>query len=180
MSVASSMVVGGLGQSTNDNSRNSIPSIFDPLKNQGVQKITPGASLLQNAIWGKKDTPSTVASDTYAALTRDQWNTYVSTFVPIENQLIQYATDQTRPAQEMAKASQDVNAAYTAQQGATQRRLSGLGVSLNADEQAAQQRSFGLSKSLADVGAQNMAGTITRERQQSLLGNPAPSVAAGG
>ena len=58
------------------------------------------------------------------------------------------------------------------------RRLGGLGVSLTADEQQAQQRSFGLSKSLADVGAQNMAGAITRQRQQQILGNPAPTAAS--
>jgi hypothetical protein len=115
------------------------------------------------------------ASDIYAALTREQWQNYVSTFVPIENQLIQFATDPNKPLEAMAEASRDVNAAYAAQQGAMQRRLSGLGVSLTADEQAAQQRSFGLSKSLADVGAQNVAGALTRQRQQSVLGNPAPT-----
>ena len=119
----------------------------------------------------------TSAADTYAALTRDQWANYVSTFVPIENQLIDYATDRTRPLTAMADASTDVNAAYDAQQGSTARRLGGLGVSLNADEQAAQQRAFGLSKSLADVGAQNNARDLTVQRQQSLLGNPAPQSA---
>lgn len=124
---------------------------------------------------GKNKPPaSTYASDTYAALTRDQWANYVSTFVPIENQLIKYATDPNKPLENMAEASRDVNAAYDAQVGATERRLSGLGVSLSPDEQAAQQRSFGLSKSLADVGAQNVAGAMTRARQQSILGNPAP------
>ena len=121
-----------------------------------------------------KRTASTYASDTYAALTRDQWANYVNTFVPIENQLIAYATDAGKPLEAMAQASQSVNAAYDAQVGATERRLRGLGVSLTDDEQAAQQRSFGLSKSLADVNAQNMAGAITRNRQQSILGNPAP------
>jgi hypothetical protein len=120
------------------------------------------------------------AGDTYAALTREQWANYVSTFVPIENQLIQYATDPNKPMEAMAGASKDVNAAYTAQQGATDRQLKGLGVSLNADEQAAQTRSFGLSKSLADVGAQNVAGALTRDRQQSILGNPAPQSAQTG
>ncbi len=79
----------------------------------------------------------------------------------------------------MKEASADVNAAYTAQQGALQRRLSGLGVSLTPDEQAAQERSYGLSKSLADVGAQNMAGALTRQRQQAILGNPAPTPVPG-
>lgn len=127
-----------------------------------------------NLLGRNKPPASTYASDTYAALTRDQWANYVSTFVPIENQLIAYATDPNKPLENMAEASRDVNAAYNAQEGATARRLSGLGVSLSPDEQAAQQRSFGLSKSLADVGAQNVAGAMTRARQQSILGNPAP------
>ena len=119
----------------------------------------------------------TYAGDTYAALTRDQWQTYVSTFVPIENQLIDYATDKNKPAEAMAEASKNVNSAFDMQQGTTKRQLGGLGVELNPDEQAAQTRSFGLSKSLADVGAQNMAGALTRQRQQAILGNPAPQAA---
>jgi len=116
----------------------------------------------------------TYAGDTYAALTRDQWAQYVSTFVPIENQLIKYATDPATVDNAMSEASSDVNKAYDAQQGSTQRRLAGLGVNLDADQQKAQQRSYGLSRSLADVGAQNTAGELTRQRQQSIIGNPAP------
>lgn len=142
-----------------------------------------GRSILRDkwGLSGNNGDPSNYASETYAALTRDQWQTYMSVFVPIENQLIDYATDKNKPMEAMAEASADVNSAYDAQQGATQRRLAGLGVSLNGDEQAAQSRSAGLSRSLADVGAQNMAGELTRQRQQSLLGNPAPqALTAGG
>ena len=121
---------------------------------------------------------STSANDQFAAMTRDQWQTYVSTFVPIENQLIKYATDTTLPQQAMQKASDTVNQSFAAQQGAMTRELSGLGVTLTPDQQAAQQRSYGLSKSLADVQAQNTAGDLTRQRQQSILGNPAPPVGA--
>lgn len=114
------------------------------------------------------------ANDLFAQFTRQQWSNYVSTFIPIENQLIKYATNTELPGQKMQDASEDVNAAYNQQQGATARRLTGLGVTLNEDEQAAQTRQFGLSKSLADVQAQNVAGDMTRQRQQSILGNPAP------
>ena len=145
------------------------------LKDEVWNSFAPGRKWLDTNILGlNKPKPSTYASDTYAALTRDQWANYVSTFVPIENQLIAYATNQNKPLENMAEASRDVNAAYDAQMGATGRRLKGLGVTLSDDEQAAQQRSFGLSKSLADVGAQNMAGALTRDRQQRILGNPAP------
>jgi hypothetical protein len=117
----------------------------------------------------------TTASDIYAKLTRDQWSTYVNTFIPIENQLIQYATDATLPAQQMAQASQNVNAAFNQQEGATARRLKGLGVTLSPEEQAAQQKQYGLNRALADVQAQNTTGDLVRQRQQSILGNPAPT-----
>lgn len=122
----------------------------------------------------------TYASDTFAALTRDQWATYVNTFVPLENQLIDYATNAARPDQAMADASARVGAAFDAQTEATDRRLRGLGVTLDADEQVAQKRSYGLARSLADVGAQNLARDLTVRRQQSVLGNPAPQGAQGG
>jgi hypothetical protein len=117
---------------------------------------------------------SSYANDTFAAVTRDQWSDYLSTFVPIENQLIQYATDPTQPGQAMAAASTGVNQAFDAQQGATQRKLSGLGVTLSPDEQKANTLSTGLQRSLADVQAQNTARDLTVQRQQSILGSPAP------
>lgn len=133
-----------------------------------------GVGALWKRMRGDTSPGSTSAADTFAALTRDQWATYVSTFVPLENQLIDYATDTGRPDAAMAEASTRVNAAFDAQQGATDRRLRGLGVTLDADEQAAQQKSYGLARSLTDVGAQNLARDLTVRRQQSMLGNPAP------
>ncbi len=62
---------------------------------------------------------------------------------------------------------------------ATQERLRGLGLTLSADEQHAMDRSTGLSRSLADVGAQNTARDQTLARQQSILGNPAPTIGLG-
>lgn len=114
------------------------------------------------------------ANDLYESVTRQQWANYVGTFVPIENKLIQYATDPTQASQAMAGAHTDIDNAFQAQEGATQRRLQGLGVQLSPDEQAAQTRSSGLTKSLADVQGQNTARDLTVQRQQSILGNPAP------
>ena len=52
----------------------------------------------------------------HAAMTR-QWANYVSTFVPIENQLIKYATDPNVVSNAMSEASRDVNASFDAQAG---------------------------------------------------------------
>ncbi len=119
---------------------------------------------------GSKD----YANNTFSDVTRDQWSNYVNTFVPIENQLISYATDPTQPAQAMAAASTGINQAFDAQAGSTQRRLQGLGVTLSSDEQAASTKASGLQRSLADVQGQNTARDLTVQRQQSILGSPAP------
>lgn len=124
--------------------------------------------------YGINPNSKTYANDTFAAITREQWNNYVNTFVPIENQLIKYATDPTVVSDAMKDASTGVNQAFDAQQGATQRKLKGLGVTLSGDEQAAQTRSMGLTRGLADVQAQNTARDLTVQRQQSILGSPAP------
>lgn len=126
-----------------------------------------------NSNRGPANTP---ANDAYAALTRDAWIRYVSTWVPYEDKLIEFATDPTQAATAMSEASAFVDQSFRQQQGATQRRLSGLGLRLDADEQSAVDRSYGLAKSLADVSAQNMARDQTIARQQSVLGNPAPAL----
>jgi len=120
----------------------------------------------------------TFAADTLAQVTRDQWNNYVQNFVPIENRLIQYATDPNVVSDAMADASTGIHQAFAAQQGTTDRRLKSLGVQLSPEEQAAQTRASGLQEGLADVQSQNTARDLTMQRQQSILGSPAPTGAS--
>lgn len=133
-----------------------------------------------SGLFGKKKNngSKTPVGDAYAALMRDQWYTYVNTFVPIENKLIEYATSPTVVSDAMAGASTDTTDSFDAAQAGAARRLAGMGITMDADEQKASDRSWGLSKSLADVGAQNTAGSAARQRQQSILGNPAPDAIA--
>lgn len=141
----------------------------------GVPQYGVGSSTATpNSAYGIDPGSKTYANDTFAAITREQWQNYIGTFVPIENQLIKYATDPNVVSDAMSGAHQDVESAFTAQQGASQRRLQGLGVNLSGDEQAANTRSMGLTKSLADVQGQNTARDLTVQRQQSILGSPAP------
>jgi len=140
--------------------------------------IDEGIGSIKTLVSGKQTPPSTEASDTYAALTQQQWQNYVNVFQPIENQLISYATDKTQPAQAMAAAHTDVQNAYGVQAGALQRQLAGEGVTLNPAQQAATTRAGALSASLADVQGQNVARDLTINRQQGILGNPAPSAAS--
>ena len=124
--------------------------------------------------------PNTYASDTFAALTRERWNDYITNIVPIENQLIDYATNKETVSKAMTSASEDVNDSFDAQEGVLGRRLRGLGVTLNEDEQAASAKSSNLSRALADAGAQNNARDLTMSRQQQILGNPAPDIVRAG
>lgn len=114
------------------------------------------------------------AGQNYAALTRDLWAQWTTNFLPFENDLIEYASDPTVVTRAQQSASADVTASFDAQQQATQRRLKGLGLTLDEDEQQAADRAYGLARSLADVNAQNVAGARTRQRQQNVLGNPVP------
>jgi hypothetical protein len=134
----------------------------------------------QNNIFGVSAGSKTYAGDTFAALTRAQWADYTQNFVPLENQLIQYATDPNVVSDAMKKSSTEVNQSFDATQASADRRLKGLGVTLSPEEKQAQTRSYGLARSLADVQAQNLTRDLTMRRQQAVLGNPAPSAAAGG
>lgn len=152
------------------------------VKNSVQGTEDPKASLQQHAglvgLGGGSSSQDTSASDTYAALTQEQWQNYVNTFVPIENQLISYATDKTQPAQAMAAAHTDVADANATQAGSQQRLLAGEGVTLNGAQQAAATRQGALSASLADVQGQNVARDLTISNQQSVLGNPAPTTSS--
>lgn len=124
--------------------------------------------------FGFNPASSTYAGDSFAALTRQQWSNYISTFVPIENELIAYGTDPNVVRDAMSEASQNVSRAFDAQSASTDRRLRGLGIQLSPEEMEARKRSESLSRSLTDVGAQNTARELTTRRQQAVLGNPAP------
>lgn len=120
------------------------------------------------------------ASRTFEALTRQQWDTYLSEFVPLENQMIEYAMSDATVDDAVMQARFDVGRAFDQQQGIQERRLRGYGLQLNEDEQRAADRSTGLARSLADVNAANQVSQRVRDRQNSLLGNPSPQANTGG
>lgn len=155
----SSTVTGGLERSLVDPAGGLVQTSTG-LKNQ----VAPGSS----------SGPST-ASDIYAALTREQWENYVTTFVPIENQLIQYATNDQQPLIEGQAAGQRVLDQFGQAGANDQRRLQSLGVTLSPQEAAASARQTDNDRALATVQGQNLAMDLTRQRQQSILGNPAPA-----
>lgn len=164
--------LGNLGSSL----KGGFKAVNDGSFKNPISGITEGAGSIKTAISGPPPPPpATTASDIYANLTREQWQNYVSTFVPIENQLIQYATDKSLPGQAMAQAGADVDQAYASQAGQQARKLQGMGIALDPSEQAATTRLTGLSHALSNVQAQNTARDLTISNQQSILGNPAPT-----
>lgn len=116
------------------------------------------------------------AANTFANLTREQWQRYITEIVPYEDKLIDYATDPTVVSDAMSEASLDVNRVFDLQKGTNERRLRGLGLTLSADEARVSDRLTGLARGLADVDAQNRARDQVRARQDAILGNPAPRV----
>lgn len=134
--------------------------IFDSFNRSGGATNALGVSL--NA--------DRYAQDTQAALTRDQWNTYLSMFMPVENELISYSMDVQKPAQAADRALGMVDQAFDANAGVADRRRRAYGITLNADEQAAVDRSNNLNESLAKVQAANAARTTTIANQRQVMG----------
>lgn len=130
----------------------------------------PGHAYIHGKLQKNSSDPDTSAQDLYASLTKRSWFDYMNTLgVPQENKLIDYATNPDTVKNAMSAASSDVTGAFDRQTVNTQRQLSGLGLSLSPDEQAAADRSTGLARSLADVGAQNSARDVTMARQQQII-----------
>lgn len=119
------------------------------------------------------------AGRTYEAMTRDQWQTYLTQFVPIENQLIDYVMSPQTVQDAVTMARRNVSRSFGLQQQATERLMRSLGVELNEQEQQAMERRTGLAQALADVNAANQAVMRTEQRQRSILGNPVPNVMGG-
>lgn len=139
----------------------------------GIQPATQGNSSAFNT-----PVASGSAAQSYADMTRQQWSDYVQNFVPIENQLISYATNEGNITGAVNRAMTNVDQSFEAQQGMQQRRLKGLGVELTPEQKAASDRETALSKSLSEVQGANSARMGVVQNQLSLMGGPsAPKVA---
>ena len=120
--------------------------------------------------------PTMSADQSFAQLTRQQWMNTLTGTGPFENRLIDYSNDPSVVSDAMSAASADARQAFTNSAASQQRQLRGLGLTLDADEQRASDRSTNLAASLSDVNAQNMARDATVARQRSVLGSPVPSI----
>lgn len=117
---------------------------------------------------GRKD----YAAATHAAFTKDQWQNYISQFVPIENELIDWAMDPATVTKSRERAVSGIGQQYDVAQGAAERRRRGLGITLTPDEKASADRYSNLQKSLGEVQASNTARDLTVDRQRAIMGSP--------
>lgn len=115
-----------------------------------------------------------IASDTYAQMTRDMWAAWVSTFMPIENTLIDYSTNRALPGERAQQAMESVREAFDFSANRIGRGIAGVPES--PLEREARERDLVLSKSLAQVNAANVARQATVQRQRGIMGIPMPVV----
>lgn len=134
----------------------------------------PGAASM-----GLNPNSKNFAQNAFAAITRQQWDDYLTNYVPMENRMIDYATDETKPQDMSYLAGRGVGAAFDQQRESTDRRLAGMGLQLTDEERGAVDKQSRLSESLATVGAMNNARDATMQRQQSIMGAPAPTLPKG-
>lgn len=146
----------------------------------GSEAYLEDPNLKPGDFMGLNPRSSNFAQQAFAAITRQQWDDYLTNYVPIENRLIDYAMDETLPQEAAALAGRDVEQAFGRQRATTERRLAGMGLQLTPEEQSAADKQSRLSESLASVGAMNNARDATSQRQQSVLGNPSPRLPQGG
>jgi len=109
------------------------------------------------------------AEDDQATMARSEWYDYANRFVPIENQLMNYATnpDQITTAENNATSATDQ--AFATQAGTQQREMAGLGIQPTSAQSTEINRNDDLSKSLGEVGAANEAEQATNARQLQIL-----------
>ncbi len=111
--------------------------------------------------------------DTQNALARDQWNTYLSMFLPVEDNAIQWMTDPTLGTKAAERSIGYVDQAFTANAASAERRRRAYGITLNPEEQAAVDRRNNVQESLAKVQAANGARDTTQMLQRSMMGGGA-------
>jgi hypothetical protein len=118
------------------------------------------------------------ASQALADFTQEQWQHYVSQFVPIENSLIEWAVDPNKVTQNRDRAMTGFNQQFDIAQQGLERRQRSYGITLNADEQRASDRNADLQRSLGEVQVANTSRDLTIDRQRGIMG-AAPAMPQG-
>jgi len=108
-----------------------------------------------------------VASDTYANITRSQYDDWLTRFYPKQLELMQYATDVTLMNQQLARADANTQQSLnTAVVGAANQQAR-YGTTKPAAESS--DNSLGLKTALASAGSKNGIRDAQQEREMNIL-----------
>jgi hypothetical protein len=116
--------------------------------------------------------PYTSPTQQLANVTSQEWSTYMQHFVPYENQLIQYAMDPNKPLENMQLAQQQEQQAQTQATGIQTRQMQQTDTTLTPEQQAAVQRTRGISNAQSVVNVGNQAKDVTVANQMGIAGMP--------
>jgi hypothetical protein len=107
------------------------------------------------------------ASDTYAQISREQWEDYKNRFIPLEDRLLNAYDNQDMKQQRLADVTKSANAASDNAVYAGKRQLARYG--LNYGDQKGIVREAGLLKATNAIDAQNNNRGLMAERDEALL-----------
>jgi hypothetical protein len=133
----------------------------------------PGIGNLNSVTANMRNAPA-VNDPTQAlgAITASQWSTYLQHFVPMENQLIQYAMDPNLAGKNMEIAQGLQEQANQQSTGAQTRQLQQFDTALTPEQQAAADKTKGIGDAAAKVTAANKAKDVTVANQMGIMGAP--------
>lgn len=109
------------------------------------------------------------ASETYAGITREQWQDYKSRFFPWQDQLIEMANGQTDNQLSEERAGNAVDMGFKTSMGTLNRDRSRLGLSMTGEEAANESRLAMGAKSGAKASALLKARLHAQDRDNALL-----------
>lgn len=118
------------------------------------------------------------ASLTRAELARADYQDWLDTFKPIEDELIRGYDNVAERERMVGEAQTRSLGALDNAEGTFDRRMRSLGMVLTPQQEAAQSRRMDLSRGLANVNAANMTRRRLKSQDQQLLTGMAPQGSA--
>jgi hypothetical protein len=115
-------------------------------------------------------------SQALGAISASQWSTYMQHFMPMENQMIQYAMDPALAGKNMQTAQGLQEQQNQQSSGIQTRQLQQFDTALTPEQQAASAKTKGIGDAMSKVTAANQAKDTTVANQMGILGAPMTGV----
>lgn len=107
-----------------------------------------------------------VAADTYASITRSQYDDWVSRFYPKQLQLMQYATDGTLMNQQLSRAEQNQQQTLNTATVGAANQAARYGAT---NQDSGNDSGLSLKSALATAGAKNGIRESQQDREMNIL-----------